>query len=222
MRKKLYDLVKENQTEEVKNFLNKITNKLEKQKTIDEFNEDGYSQYTSLHQAIFQSNLQIIKILLENSANTELKTIELDGDYKESSENSPLFIASGKGDLEIVKILLQFGANINSTDWCNGLQHSCLQNAIMSDKTEVALYLIKQGADLNHKTGFWYSDCYFTALHYACKKNNFEVVKALVEKGCDIFAKAADGNLSPQNLLSVDLATDENIKKYLNEKMKKK
>ena len=118
---------------------------------------------TPLHLAVFKSNLEIVKYLVDNGADIY------------SGNNSPLMNAVGNGRLEIIKYLVEKGVNIHARN------DDALAEASKKGHLEIVKYLIKNGADIHTK-----NDC---ALIWASLKNNFEIVKYLVEKGANIHAK---------------------------------
>lgn len=93
--------------------------------------------YPLITSAAFQNNLPMVELILEATLLVDEKDIE---------GFSALSIAAGNGYLEIVKYLLEHGANINSTMTLNDTP---LITAIMNEHIEVAEYLISQGADIS-------------------------------------------------------------------------
>lgn len=67
---------------------------------------------TPLTQAIYEENLEIVRILLESGADTSVP------EYGEVFP--PLTIAAGKGNLEIVQLLVEAGADINQIAQSSG------------------------------------------------------------------------------------------------------
>ena len=110
--------------------------------------------------------------------------------------------ASCKGDLEIVKFLVESGADVNAKDkegW------SVLMEASYEGHLKVIKYLIENGkVNVNAK-----DDDGWTALMRASWRGYFEIVKYLVEKGADINIKNNNGKTA------LDLADSEKIKEIL-------
>ncbi len=74
-------------------------------------NKIGYEECTPLMYEVYMHNYENIKLLIENGA---------DVNYQRNHDGySSLHWAARKGDLEIVKMLLMHGANINSKDNSN-------------------------------------------------------------------------------------------------------
>jgi ankyrin repeat protein len=110
-----------------------------------------------------------------------------DGKEAQKMNRTPLITASSHGHLEIVKILIKNGANINYD------KSSALSSAVLGDHYDVILYLLQQGADcskLLYKKGGgdnltdiymknWIED---EADHSA--KEYSEIKELLKKKGC--------------------------------------
>ncbi len=102
-------------------------------------------------------------------------------------EETPLhFAASQADDVEILKILVDAGANIAGSD-VNGAQP--LRYAATNSNPAIVEFLLAAGADVTAR-----DNSGATALHYAALTNsNSAVVIALINAGADIFAEDADG-----------------------------
>ena len=86
-----------------------------------------------------------------------------------------MHIAFQENHLEIVKLLIYSGANIeNKTKEGDTTLHIVSLNGHL----EIAKYLILSGANIQNKTNHG-----FTALHIAYKKNHIEIVKYLISHG---------------------------------------
>lgn len=119
-----------------------------------------------------KGRLDIVKYLIEKcEADVNIKTKH---DYT-------LLMSACNGDVEhldIVKYLVEHGANINYTN--DNFNNNALSYAISNDYYSSAEYLIKNGADLELKDGD-----NNTPLMNAIENNNLELVKLLVENGAD-------------------------------------
>jgi len=144
--------------------------------------------------------------------------------------------AAQQGNLDIVKILLRNGAEINSCDLKS--KESPLHNAIIEDNIETAIYLIDNGADLrvndidgrtplhvlaNKKAlGFWKNGCdsivnkilghgvKFDRVSIAAVLGTLQDVKILVDSGCDV-----DDFLEFSHRTALQIATFTNNKEML-------
>lgn len=90
---------------------------------------------------------------------------------------TPLLWAVYKENKDIVKLLLENGADIESTDLKNGNTPLFLS----ANNLEITKLLIDKGANVNakNKEGF-------SPLAFAVEANNIEVVKLLLKKGSDV------------------------------------
>ncbi|KAJ5079905.1 ankyrin repeat-containing protein [Anaeramoeba ignava] len=87
-----------------------------------------------------------------------------------------LICFESKPSLDILKLFLKFGANLNLKDGNTPLHISCEKNA----DPQCILFLINSGANINEKTSR-------TPLHLACENDvNPEIVKVLIENGAEV------------------------------------
>jgi len=86
----------------------------------------------------------------------------------------------------VIQIIMQSGARPNG---------EILLLAMEKQRFDIASLFIATGVDVNYKYPLSrnYADG-MTPLLYACKWNNFEITRLLVENGADINARTADGN----------------------------
>ncbi len=96
-----------------------------------------------------------------------------------------LFTVANHSHLELAKILLEKGAEINAVDKY-GL--TVLHHAAWNGHWDTVKWLVEQEADLQAK-----DEVGETVLHWAAKNGHWEWVKWLVEKGADLQAKNNDG-----------------------------
>eukprot|EP00069_Balaena_mysticetus_P019425 bmy_12131T0 len=91
--------------------------------------------WNTLHQATFQENAEIIKLLLKKGANKECQ---------DDFGITPLFVAAQYGKLESLSILISSGANVN----CQALDKATpLFIAAQEGHTECVELLLSSGAD---------------------------------------------------------------------------
>ena len=120
---------------------------------------------------------QIVKLLIDYGANVN-----------PAGFNRPLATASYYGHVEIGRLLLDAGADVDSTADCGQRVPVPLCGASRKGQIEMVKLLIKYGASLN-RTGFIGN----TALHDAAEGGHIEVIKLLLDAGADL----AGGEQSP-------------------------
>ncbi|XP_033757415.1 uncharacterized protein LOC117339813, partial [Pecten maximus] len=163
----------------------------------------------ALYIACEEGDLDVIRYLV-----SECKVdIEQRGHYTHKhfhDQVSPLWSCTEQNAIEVVRLLISLGANINCTSSTNGtaLLVGCLHNseecvkelikagadvnipniygatpllnAASKGSLDLCEYLINNGADVKGR------DCNDrTTLHRAVEENRLDVVKLLIEKGCD-------------------------------------
>jgi len=91
-----------------------------------------------------------------------------------SSLGSPLFLAASKGKLEVVRYLLDEGANVNARE---DLGHTALAEAAYYGQVDVVKELLLHGADINAVSDDG------TALDIAISRKNTAVADLLKHRG---------------------------------------
>ncbi|MGI9548920.1 MAG: ankyrin repeat domain-containing protein [Bdellovibrionales bacterium] len=111
-------------------------------------------------------------------------------------------IASEKRDFEILNLLIDKGADLNTTIFTpQGEKIGALHIASEQGDLPMVKFLIKNGVNVNNKT-FRHKEnfIYFsveksrTAMHFASKNGHVEVVKFLVEQGAKVDAKTSNND----------------------------
>jgi len=133
----------------------------------------------------------VIELLLYGA---KVNDIEV-GERKEgnSTRFTPLIAASGTGNLEIVKLLIQKGANVN---YKNEYNESALSASVMTNEYDVALYLLQHGADYSSPIFFreqesremYAIDCLredFFEIDSPLHKKKMKIVEFLRSKGIE-------------------------------------
>ena len=133
------------------------------------------SKWTKLQEAAFRGSLGIVQMALkEKSADFKAK----DSNGRDALHCALLSSSSASNaapKLEIIKLLLSSGGNINSVDQ-EGV--SLLHQTIEHGYAEIAMYLLENGADFNTT-----SKASTTPFSTAVVKDNVDVAKTLLEKG---------------------------------------
>jgi uncharacterized protein len=144
----------------------------------------------NLHQAAMDGNLTVVEELLKNE-DININTL--------SEGWSPLHLAAHFGHIEIVRLLLEQGADVqvkSGNNMANTPLHAAAAN--MKNRQEMISLLLSHGADINEKqSGGW------TILHQAAQHNDPEMIAYFVEKGADPYLAKEDGKTA------LELAEDE-------------
>lgn len=133
---------------------------------------------TPLHRAIKSNAQKIVNLLLDYGADLEIHDAE--------DNMCPLAIAAKRGQVDLVRLLLQRGANVHAL---SGNGFSALHYAAESDHVDVAQLLIDNGADVNsRKPKSFEKDPGTTPLHLAALNGNIKMAQFLLEHGAEVNA----------------------------------
>jgi ankyrin repeat protein len=128
----------------------------------------------SIHISVIKNQIKKLNKYLANGVDVDSK-----GEYN----CTPLHYACQEGNIEIVKILLKNGADVNIQNRYSTFYP--LFDAITSDNEDnyypIIKLLIDAKADINSIDSFGN-----TILYYAIEKENIELIKLLISLGCDI------------------------------------
>ena len=129
----------------------------------------------SLFKACIYGDVKLLKRSLKDGGNVN----------KQFRKWPPLRWAIQEGHLNIIKVLVDHGANIKKrySDGCTPLEQ-----AVCEEHTSVIKYLINCGVDVNQK-----SSNNGTALHMACAYGQLEMAKLLIKNGADPKRRDNDG-----------------------------
>ena len=98
----------------------------------------------------------------------------IDVNAKDKDRNTALICASKNNNLEIVKYLVDVGADLNAEG--GHYNKTALMYASENGRLEMVKYLVEKGADVNQKGGYYYK----TALMLASLNGHLSIVKFLV------------------------------------------
>lgn len=138
----------------------------------------SYKRIESLMDAIVANDILHITSALESGLNVNLKY----------DLHTPLTLAVELENLEIVELLIQYGANVNyrNSDNLSPLYITCFASYDIAD---VARVLIKNGADLNLR-----DKCGYTPLHMSIIRKHVIMFEELINnKYTDINAQSSNG-----------------------------
>jgi len=135
---------------------------------------DDYQYYDTeaLHFAVKNRDIDSIKSLLDTG-------IDLDKYYEDQDdiERRPLEVAIDMEDIEIVKLLLNYGTVVNTFD---------LMLAIWTDNKDIVAILLDTGVDAN-TTDLIAADSFMpTPLISTIERGNVKIVEMLIAKGADV------------------------------------
>lgn len=129
-----------------------------------------------MHQAILENNLlEVERCLAEENPPVNKKTY---GTY-------PLIAAAQQNHLEMVKRLIQNGADVNAA---NSGGMTALHLAVRDGHAETAFFLMDKGADIHAV-----SNAGYTPLYLACTNNRTRMTRYLIAQGADVNKGANDG-----------------------------
>jgi ankyrin repeat protein len=134
--------------------------------------------WTPFHAAA--DNIEKINFLLERAKDPEL-------DAKAEDEQSVIYYAASWGNWDVVKVLLEHGAdpNLFNAKGCTPLA------AALTNKHEIVFRNLLEhcnGLDLNHQDNEG-----LTSLHIAIITNQVDMVPILIDKGADLSVKTING-----------------------------
>ncbi|MEM5947023.1 ankyrin repeat domain-containing protein [Spirochaetia bacterium 38H-sp] len=137
--------------------------------------------------AITKENIQLIKTLLEMGIYKNFKDYNY---YRES--DPPIEKAIEIGNLDIVKMLIPYGANIHAA-----LGYTIVK-AVLAQSVEIVKFLLDNGADVHA-----FKDA---ALIFAVEKNYHQIVDVLLQYGADVHARNEEPLLTAISNYHFDLA----------------
>jgi ankyrin repeat protein len=131
---------------------------------------------TPLMSAAFGGKLEIVRYLVGNGADINVF----------SATESALLLATKMAHLDVMCLLLDYGADINGTN--TGLD-TPLQRAILKHNLQTVKYFIERGADVNLLTCDGHKN---STIEVAILTNKLEIIDCLIEPGANLNARDRD------------------------------
>ena len=154
----------------------------------------GKDHSTALHLAAFTGRLEIVKLLIDHSANTAAEN---------DNGESPLHLVSRgqyvpqEDGVDIVQVLLEHGVDVNTPD---RHQNTPLHSASSLGRLEIARALLDNGANLGLGNDRAQTPLHLASLgSYWFQDDGLGVTKLFLERGADIHARDED-NATPLHL----------------------
>ena len=154
------------------------------QEILDHHTEEENEIMTPLIISARNGHEHVVTVILRLGADVE-QTGTIVIKEQTIKEATPLWCAAAVGHLGIVKLLVEYGANINSKTCSNSTP---LRAACYSGYLNIVEFLIEHGADIN--TLNYAKE---TSISLACWKEQYSVVEYMIRKGADINIKSASG-----------------------------
>lgn len=131
----------------------------------------------------------VMKAARHNDTAALEKLIAAGADVNELDPNgdAPLVMAAYLGHADIVRMLLDAGADLAAVD--PGMRATALHAAAYAGRTEAARVLVERGIDIDKQgpvNGY-------TALHDAIWQNNIETAEVIINGGANLHLKNHDG-----------------------------
>jgi len=135
-------------------------------------NIDKWNNLSPLFRAIEKKKYDKVKQLISEGCDINEDNIYI-------NPPTPLTYAIDKGNIRIVKLLVENGANVNFISSINPTLNLPLSQAIFKGDTAIVNYLLQHGADVSAKKDFF-------PIEFAINCNNKDVVESLIKYGADV------------------------------------
>ena len=139
---------------------------------------DDNTPAMQLYWAVTEAELDRVKAFLDEG---------MIADTLSYMEESLLQRAADLGHVQVARLLIERGANVNFQD---GTGYTALMNAVEGDHLEMVSLLLDAGADMAALGG---SDA-GSALHKAARDQNIEMVRLLLDRSADPNVEDMDGD----------------------------
>ncbi len=145
------------------------------------------SCFSMVHRSIERGDLEAVRAEIDGGEDIEAL------DYRDMT---PLIMAAQFGEMDIVRYLVEQGADVNATMPEADGEQTPLRKAIERGDYEMVLYLVENGAEVNHKNSFGW-----TPLMSAVRRGYTDIMEYLLTQGADPAARTTSGQ-TPVRLAS--------------------
>ncbi len=130
-----------------------------------------------IHEAVEQGDIEAVREILGTSPDQV--------GIKDARNNMPLHLAASGGNLEIVKMLVEAGADVNAGD--NENDTPLHISAMDTSKAAISYYLLEHGASVNYEDQFK-----TTPFHFAAIGGDIALISLMLDKGANVNAANAN------------------------------
>jgi len=189
--------------------------------------------YNLLIEAVEQNNLPMVQFLIQKGVNVNEKNFK---------SSTPLIISAENGDKDIVEYLVEHGAQINErnadgetalkvsyTKWnCNIVKYLIEHGANINDTNHLGKTLLILAIEENQMEMIQYllqhatlkidleDGLHWTALMYAAKQGNVQIIKRLLEQGANV--KHCDSYGDTPLLIAAEYGQEDAVKFFIESK----
>jgi len=170
----VYKCLKDHDFEKLKRSL-KCLSQTQRSQIINHKNDD---EVTPLFSACLEGEVDFVKYMVEEcSGNIEQRCRYILEAEKFNDLVTPLWVSVSEKHLNIVRFLVQYGANINQTSSTNSTPVRC---ACYNGDFEMVKYLVENGADI-HLPNVWGGTCLINS-----NRGTAPLVEYLIDKGAHV------------------------------------
>ncbi len=168
--------------------------------------EEGPDEWTTLTFAAHLGSLNAVKALLAAGADLE----------KSSTGQTPLHAAAGTGKVDILKLLLDNGARMDTRIKRNGF--TVLHTAVAKGSVYATELLLERGADMTAKDNEGYTPLFFavrpTPIHTSKARVIPELLQLFMDRGADLHLRVGESGTTPLLHALDDSQTVETLLNY--------
>jgi ankyrin repeat protein len=142
---------------------------------------NSFSLTEEIINAIKNGDVENVRMILKGDANIYLNEHKTD-------EITALMMACQCGKSEMVKLLIEKGADVNEKGrfYENGPFFTALEYAVFNGNFDMAKMIIDKGADFNIIVGSLYNRTCGDVFNYSLELSKFDIAKYLVKKGYNV------------------------------------